>query len=148
MSVMTAGTALIPVLQLEKCGRESELFPSIKQSACWAGWDTTLPQRRKRSETQTGISENWGSFLSDLLLFFTLGNFNCRNKHEFFFVQSFQNVLPLFGGKWSIVIHMPMAMKYSSQNQSSLFFPLDYDQVARKARTQKHREYPYCSFEE
>lgn len=81
-------------------------------------------------------------FLSDLLLVFALGNFNCRDKHEFFFVQSFQNVLPLCGGTWSIEIHMPMAMKYSSQNQSSLFFPLDYDQVAGKGRTQKHREYP------
>lgn len=26
--------------------------------------------------------------------------------------------------------HMPKAVKYSSQNQSGLFFPLDHDQVA------------------
>ena len=47
------------------------------------------------------------------------------------------------GALW---FHMPKAVKYSSQNQSGLFFPLDHDQVAGKGRIQKHRELPYCSF--
>ena len=57
-------------------------------------------------------------------------------------MQRFQNVPPLFGGKWSTVVHMPRAVKYSSQNQSGLFFLLDYDQVAGKGIIQKHRECP------
>lgn len=60
----------------------------------------------------------------------------------FLFVRRFQNVPPFYGGKWSTVAHMPKAVKYSSQNQSGLFFPLDYDQVAGKERIQEHRECP------
>ena len=40
------------------------------------------------------------------------------------------------------MVHMPRAVKYSSQNQSGLFFPLAYDQVAGKGIIQKHRECP------
>lgn len=119
--------------------QEGAPYPSTTQPAPWPGKMQLFLKEENLQKLGSALVKAEALF-SLICRYFPPGNFTVE-IYTHCPLCSFQNVLS-FLGKRSVGVHMPMAMKQSSRNQSSLFFSLDSDQVAEKGKTPKHREYP------